>query len=914
VVGRGAHGTGGRWRVFVSHTSELREFPRGRSYVAAVERAVAACGYVIVDMADFPAADLPPARLCADRVESCDVYLGILGTRYGSPVRDRPEVSYTELEFEAATKARLHRLVFMLDTEAEAAGIPPSGLIDLEYGTRQEAFRRRVQMDLGTRSFSDPGTLGQLVERSLRELAEKHQADAAVWPVRLAPRPEFLAGRESLLGELDARLAGGPGQAGPQTAVLCGLGGAGKTSAAVEYAHRHLGESGVCWQFAAEDPAVLAAEFAVLAAQLGMRDAGDPVAWAHAVLARQETGWLLVFDNARDRASIEPFLPPAGPGRVLITTQNQHWPPGNVLDVPVLDTEIAAGFLLTRTADPDRTAAGKLAKELGGLPLALEQAAAYMQATGTSMEGYLRLFRARQADLLARGEAAGHPLDVAATLGLALSRLAGDVPATSLLRLLAFLASEPVPLALLLADGTAGMPRPTGGSIAPLLGDPVAVGDAVTALRRYSLVTTAGHGHVLVHRLVQAMTRAQLVADASAQWKQAAAKLVEAAIPDDTSLPAAWPACAALLPHARAVLRLTGDGMLRIADYIGSSGSYTAARDLFRLITEARTADDAYGPGHPGTLQARDKLAHWTGKAGDAAGARDQYAALLPASEGLLGPEDPTSLAARYGLARWSGAAGAAAGARDQFAALLPVCERVLGSEHPHTLAARHSLAFWTGEAGDPAAARNQFAALLPVREQVLGLEHRDTLTTRGNLARCTGEAGDAARARDQYATLLPVREQVLGPEHPDTLAARHGLADWTGEAGDPADARDQLAALLPVRERILGSGHPDTLTTRANLARYTGEAGDPADARDQLAALLPVDERIHGAEHPHTLAVRYNLARWTGEAGDPADARDQLAALLPVDERIHGAEHPRTRRTRHALARWTAKSAGGAS
>jgi hypothetical protein len=829
VVGGEAHQTGARWRVFVSHTSELRKFPHGRSYVAAVERAVTACGHVIVDMADFPAADLPSARLCTDRVASCDVYIGVLGTRYGSPVRDRPEVSYTELEFEAATEAGLHRLVFMLDTEAEVAGIPPSGLIDLEFGARQEAFRRRVQAALGTRSFADPGTLGQLVERSLRELGGKHRAvDGAVPPVRLAPRPEFLAGRESLLGELDARLAGGPGSAGPRTAVLCGLGGAGKTSVAVEYAHRHVAEAAVCWQFAAGDPAVLAAEFAVLAAQLGVRDVGDPVASVHGVLARQETGWLVVFDNARDQASIEPFLPPAGPGRVLITTQNQHWPPGKVLDVTVLDAEIAAGFLLARTGDLDQETARELAVELGGLPLALEQAAAYMQATGTPLAGYLRLFRARQADVLARGEAAGHPAGVAATLGLALSRLADEAPATGLLRLLAFLSPEPVPLALLFADGRdVGLPGPAGDGVAPLLGDPLATGDAVTALRRYSLVTPAGQGQVLVHRLVQAMARAQLAAAASDQWLRAAATLVEAAIPDDTNLPAAWPACAALLPHARAVLPPTSDGMSRIANYLGYSGSYIAARDLFQVITDVHLAHDAYGPWHPGTLDARHHLAYWTGKAGDAAAARDQYAALLPIRERVLGPEAPTSLAARYGLARWSGAAGNAAGARDQFAALLPIFERVCGPEHRDTLNVRHSLAYWIGE------------------------------------------AGDAATARDQYTALLPIRERVLGPEHPDTLTTRADLARSTGEAGDAAAARDQLAALLPAHERVHGFEHPDTLTTRADLARLTGEAGDAAAARDQLAALLPAHERVHGFEHPLTLRTRRELARWTSKKMD---------------------------------------------
>ena len=160
----------------------------------------------------------------------------------------------------------------------------------------------------------------------------------------------------------------------------------------------------------------------------------------------------MVFDNAPDRASVEPFVPPAGPGRVLITTQNQHWPPGQALEVPVLDPEVAADFLVNRTGDPDRAAARELAAELGGLPLALEQAAAYMQATGTTLARYLPLFRDRQADLLARGEAAGHPADVAATLGLALSRLAEEAPAAAgLVRLLAFLAPEPVPLSLLLA-------------------------------------------------------------------------------------------------------------------------------------------------------------------------------------------------------------------------------------------------------------------------------------------------------------------------------------------------------------------------------------------------------------------------------------------------------------------------------
>jgi len=818
---------------------------------------------------------------CLDDVAACDLYVLIAGHRYGFvPAQGNPEgLSITQLEFRRAGEAGIPRVALL---RTSVPDVRASDLLDPARAPLVAGFRDEVAAQVRAAEFSDlqglvqglstgvPAELGKLDRREKEQQAAR---DAGL-ALRVAPRPVYLAGREELLAELDARLATDGG--GPRVAVLYGLGGAGKTSVAVEYAHRHLAEVEVCWQFAAEDPAVLAAEFGVLAAQLGVRQAAaarDPVASVHGVLARMTAGWLVVFDNAPDRASVAAFVPPAGPGRVLVTTQNQIWPPGQAVDVPVLDVEVAADFLVSRTGDADRMAALELAGLLGGLPLALEQAAAYLQATGTTLARYLLLFRDRQADLLARGEVAGHP-DVAATLGLALSRLAGEAPAAAgLVRLLAFLAPEPVPLAVLLADGKAAgeLSPEVAATIGDLLGDAVAAGDAIAALRRYSLVTPAGDGLVLVHRLVAAITRAQLSAEGADWWGQAAAALVEAAVPADSRLPATWPVCAVLLPHARAVLDLTSSGIWEIARYLGWSGSYPAARDLCQLIADAHAGSDAYGPEHRDTLAASHQLAIWTGFAGDAAGARDQLVALLPVNERVLGAEHPDTLSARHELARWTGDAGDAAGAGDQYAALLLIEERVLGAEHPDTLTARHNLAYWTGHVGDAAGARDQLTALLLIEERVRGAEHPDTLTTLHNLASWTGQAGDAAGARDQYAALLLIEERVLGAEHPDTLTARGNLASWTGQAGDAAGARDQLAALLPVRERVLGAEHPGTLAARHELARWTGEAGDAAGARDQFVALLPVRERVLGPEHPDTLTTRRNLAYWTGQAGDTA-------------------------------------------
>ena len=529
---------------------------------------------------------------CLDDVAACDLYVLILGHRYGfQPPEDNPEgLSITQLEFRRAGECGIPRVALL------RTSIPDVRLSDLQDPARAPlvlAFRDEVAGQVRPAEFSDlQGLIQGLstgIQGELDKLGKRSAGQVAAGRVlRLAPRPVFLAGREELLAELEARLAGDDG-AGPRVVALCGLGGAGKTSVALEYAHRQLGEVGVAWQLPAEDPAVLAAGFGELAAQLGAADRGDPVAAVHGVLAASPAPWLLVFDNAPDRASVAPVR---AAGRARAGADHQPEPdlaarpgPGRAGAGP------AGGRGVPGQPDRRRGPAGGPGAGRG----------AGRAAAGA---GAGRRLRPGQ-----RGQPGRVPgLVPAAARGPAGPRRADRVPRDGGHHLEAGVrATWSRPRRA--RPGCCGCwrsarPRRSrcGLLLQPRPGWP---GSSARRWRRcwrrcwrtrwrpgtrsrrcagIRWSRPAADGSVSVHRLVQAVTADQMPAELAEAWRQAAAALIEAAIPDDTALPGTWPVCAALLPHAQAALADDSDGMARIANYLGSSGSYAAARDLQRRV------------------------------------------------------------------------------------------------------------------------------------------------------------------------------------------------------------------------------------------------------------------------------------------------------------------------------------------
>ena len=762
-------GDGAAWRVFLSHTVELRDFPRSGSYVAAVERAVSACGHVIVDMADFPAADLPPAELCAERVRGCQVYVGILGTRYGSPVRDRPEVSYTELEFEAATKAGLERLVFTLDTSAEDVGIPPSGLIDLEFGARQAAFRRRVHDGgLVTLSFTDPATLGQLVERSLRELAERRRRAARpALPVVAGEIPQEPLGfqlRADLLAALDA-----PGAEVRVVRSVTGMRGVGKTHLAAAYARARLADGWrlVAWINAEEESGLLTG-LAEVAAGLGLA-AGteDAAAVGRAVrhwLEADGERCLLVLDNATDPAMLRPFLPAAGKARVIITSNRESMTSlGAGVRVDVFSEAEALTFLAARTGLADAAGAAELAAELGWLPLALAQAAAVIAAQHLSYDTYLgRLRRLPTADLLVADEGGSYPRGVPGAVLMSVEAVSGGpdgAACEALLDVLSVLSPAGVPRPLLHAAARAGL----RGRQGPLPNMAAEAADRVLArLGGMSLVTFSVDGGVVTaHRLVMRVIRENLAAFGllTAVCRAAAGLLDRQA----EALEERW--------HQD--LAATRDLVEQVMSLAAAAAQCPADEDLDRAIVGVRS---------------------WALWHLDQLGESPERAILI--GERLVADQ-----------------------------------ERLLGADHPDTLMSRNNLALAYSAAGRTGEATALHEQVLAARERVLGPEHPDTLGSRDNLALAYRAAGRTSEAIALNERALAARERVLGPEHPDTLGSRDNLALAYRAAGRTDEAIALHEQALAAYERVLGPEHPDTLMARGNLAIAYRAAGRADDA-----------------------------------------------------------------------------------
>jgi tetratricopeptide (TPR) repeat protein len=653
--------------------------------------------------------------------------------------------------------------------------------------------------------------------------------DAPPALVDLPVRPGLFVGRTEILSRLDTLRA-----AGPAAHVVHGLGGVGKSTVAAHWAATRCADHNPIWWITADTPAALDAGLARLAAAL--QPALGAVLPAEALRERAvqwlaaHDGWLLILDDVSDPGDVTALLARCRTGRFLITSRRATGWAGIAAPV-ALDTlpphdavELMTRVLHWDGGDPghDLDGIAAVCAELGSLPLAVEQAAAYLAETGIGARDYLRLLARHPADVYEHtGEGRR---SIARIWRVTLDRLSGDPMPHRILRVLAWYAPEAVPRTLLDPLG----PAPD-------------VIRAVGRLAAYSLLS-ADASTVAVHRLVQAVARTPDAADPHrhaddiATARTTALTLLLTALPGDWQNPATWPAYRALLPHIDAYAALTGTDipdtpdaarLLRLAGlFLADQGAIGRAVQLLDRVHTHRLRDP--GPEHPDTLTAAHDLASAHRVANDLHRAVPLYERTLAARARLLGREHPDTLVTADNLGYAYRVSGQLARATTLLEQTLPAIRQALGADHPDSLATAENLAGAYREAGDvtrAVALQEETAAAI---RRLLGPDHPQTLTSEANLAYAYRAAGDLGRAVDLYEAVIADRRRVLGADHPQTLAAVSYLAAAHQDAGEVDRAVTLFEGVHADMRRVLGPDHPQTTTVHAELAAARRAASPP--------------------------------------------------------------------------------------
>lgn len=638
------------------------------------------------------------------------------------------------------------------------------------------------------RAFSPQSKGWADVVKGLRRIIEERPKPQAGRTHHLPiQRNEMFTGREDDLAWITDKLA-----AGKPVALLHGMGGVGKTQTAAEFARHHADTYTVVWWVAAETGTEADTGYGALAEALSLPgyDPRDAAKTRQAVTAwmERETGWLVVLDNAESPESLRPWLPANPKGHLLITSRNPGWHNrAAVRDVDVWPTDVAAGFLIERSGDHDRAAAEVLTEKLGGLPLACEQAGAYIRETGCGLAGYAERLEKQAGKLLDRMSKSGdYPRSLAASVTLSVGEAAKESPlAVEILRVLAWLAPDGIPRWLL--DGWEA--------------DALDVDEALAVLGRRALLRRADGG-LAVHRLTQRILR-DVEPDEDTDASAAAIRLLSVVCVANTQHDVyLWPRYASLLPHA-------GWLFARLPDTSPEAAAASVVcTNIGMYVRSAR---------------------------GDYASALPWYERALALTEAHFGPDHPDIAVDLSNLGEALLRVGGLQAAKLCFQRALAVTEAALGAEHRDVADSLSGLGAVLRDLGELDEARSCLARSLKIREAAFRYDHPVVAAALSNFAYVLQDQGEMDGAREHFQRALDITRSspYRGSNHPETGQRHNNLGYHLYRMGDNGSAESHLRQALVIRQKHLDPGHPDIQATGSWLNIVREALGKPPLGED---------------------------------------------------------------------------------
>lgn len=701
---------------------------------------------------------------------------------------------------------------------------------------------------------------------------------ARIWHVPYR-RNAFFTGRDETLQCLDDALHGGESA---HPVALSGLGGMGKTQTAIEYAYRHRMEYDTVLWARAETYETLLADYATMAQLLALPAQAVPDWQRDAVKLWLEThhDWLLILDNVEYLALVNMFMPREYRGHMLLTTRLQAL--GGLaqrVDLEKMAPDEGALLLLRRTQAIEHYAtledapgadfieAKDIARAMDGLPLALDQAAAYIEETGCSLYDYIGHYRQQRLALLAmRGSSVvEHPEPVAATWGISFQNVEQSNPAAAeLLRLCAFLHPDAILEEILRA--AADEP---GTAMHSLLGDAVRFDAAISVLRGFSLVRRNPETHTLsMHRLVQAVLKDAMPDDVQRLWAERTIRAINRVFPDCEEV-TNWEMCRRCLPHVQTCVQHIEQWDIAFPEaahlldqaglYLLDQAHYMQASAMLRNALAIR--ERVQGPDHADVAESLNNLAGVYLYQGKYVTAEPLLLRALAVRERAQGPEHPDVANCLNNLALLYNHQGKYALAEPLFQRALVIWERAQGAEHPDVARTLNNLAMLYQVQKRYTEAEPLYQRALAIWEQIRGLAHPDIAVILNNLALLYQGQGRYAEAEAFFQRVLDIRAQTLGPEHPGVAYSLTYLAHLYQHQYKYTEAELFYKQALSIRRRALGPEHPDNAYTLNDLARLYTMRGKYTEAEPLFQQALHIREQALGMEHPDVAIVLKHYA-----------------------------------------------------
>jgi tetratricopeptide (TPR) repeat protein/transcriptional regulator with XRE-family HTH domain len=753
--------------------------------------------------------------------------------------------------------------------------------------------------------------------------ATSHDSPASTMPIWKMPhrRNMYFTGREDALLNLRDTLTARKMGVTLQICALSGLGGIGKTQVAVEYAYRYADEYAAILWARADSYQSLTTDFVTFvhtdALNLPERADTDQAQIVEAVKRwlQQHKAWLLILDNADDVETVYDFLPTRGEGHILLTTRSQATGPGmKSFEIEKMGREEGALLLLRRAkliaedasldvaSESERAEAEAICAMLDGLPLALDQAAAYIEENQSGLAAYQKLYLTHRTSLLKRRgtfSKRDYPQSVATTWSLSFEQLAGtdeitDATAADLLRLCAFFYPDDIPEAMIIA----GVGDPSPG-LPPFSDDPLLLDDAIGILRRYSLLRRNPETKMLtIHRLVQTVLKDAMTKETHYTWAERCVRVVSRAFPEAEF--ATWSTCQQYLPHALVAAELieqwdmqfpeAAQLLERAGTYLLDHAQFAQAEPLYRRALSIREV--VYGQEDLHTARSMHALGTLYAAQSKYDQAESLFQRALAMYEGQAMLSDPKVADILTALATLYDDQGRYDVSRPLHLQAVAIYEalpnpNVAGMSECLTNFALHYFDLAEYEQAEPL-----YLRALAIQEHTLGPTHPGVAHTLHNLASLYTALGKYEQAEPLYLRTLAIREQVLGPLHPRVAATLNNIAILYERQGKFAEAEQFHRRALTIREETLDPFHKDVANSLHNVATCYLRKGEYEQAESLYLRSLAIHEQSFGPDHPN---VAHNLNR-LAQLYAAQQQYDRAAALfqraLAIQEQNLGTEH----------------------